>query len=141
MSEEAKAACRNCDGVDWVCENHTDRPWAHLSNHADACQCGAGSPCPVCQFELAAAPLTHALSEAVRALSEQNAKYASILATPQPTETQRIVAWLRERSKHYFTLAQLGRISPSWFSRATDFAEMIERGEHRAAKGEDQADG
>lgn len=44
-------ACRNCgevDGWGWVCENHLDRPWGGVSARDDACDCGAGAPCPVC---------------------------------------------------------------------------------------------
>ena len=41
--------CRNCDGAKWVCENHQNRPWEGMSNHLDACHCGAGAPCPECK--------------------------------------------------------------------------------------------
>ena len=38
--------CPACDGMRWVCEEHTDRPWGA---HPRACQCGgAGMPCLVC---------------------------------------------------------------------------------------------
>ncbi len=41
--------CKRCDGLGWVCENHTDRPWRDGgSDRADACDCGAGAPCEVC---------------------------------------------------------------------------------------------
>jgi len=41
--------CMNCDSLGWVCENHTDRPWGDGgSTRSDACACGAGAPCPVC---------------------------------------------------------------------------------------------
>ena len=49
--------CRNCLGVDWVCENHSDRPWGGMSSSPTACECGAGAPCPCCCFEMAAAGL------------------------------------------------------------------------------------
>ncbi|WP_104019083.1 hypothetical protein [Roseovarius nitratireducens] len=42
--------CRNCAGEKWVCENHRDRPWS-----VDGCECGAGAPCPICQWEYATA--------------------------------------------------------------------------------------
>lgn len=48
-------ACRNCDGLEWVCENHRDRPWAGLSAHPDACGCGAGAPCGACNLAMASA--------------------------------------------------------------------------------------
>lgn len=48
--------CRNCGSTGWVCENHEDRPWGGLSDDPVACECGAGSPCPVCQREMACAP-------------------------------------------------------------------------------------
>lgn len=35
--------CPTCRGVEWVCENHTDKPWDE-----SGCQCGAGAPCPAC---------------------------------------------------------------------------------------------
>ena len=41
--------CKNCDSLGWVCENHPDRPWKDGgSERADACDCGAGSPCLIC---------------------------------------------------------------------------------------------
>lgn len=49
MSERTSEGCRNCDGQEWVCENHTDRPWEGMSTREDACSCGAGMPCPVCR--------------------------------------------------------------------------------------------
>jgi hypothetical protein len=42
------AHCPICGGCRWVCENHPNRPWAGASNRSDACDCGAGDPCPVC---------------------------------------------------------------------------------------------
>jgi len=41
-------ACRICDDGGWVCENHPDRPWRGTSQRADACECGPGMPCEVC---------------------------------------------------------------------------------------------
>jgi len=49
----AATPCRNCAGGAWVCENHQDRPWDGTSSHADACGCGAGAPCPVCNADMA----------------------------------------------------------------------------------------
>lgn len=45
--------CKNCDGQGWVCENHSGKPWSGLSDRDDACHCGAGAPCPVCNWEAA----------------------------------------------------------------------------------------
>lgn len=42
-------SCRNCDNTGWVCENHPQRPWDGESGRHDACGCGAGAPCEVCQ--------------------------------------------------------------------------------------------
>jgi hypothetical protein len=41
-------ACLVCDNTGWVCENHPDRPWRGNSQRADACECGAGMPCELC---------------------------------------------------------------------------------------------
>lgn len=46
--------CKNCDGLEWVCENHTDTPWAGLSGEPECCG-GAGAPCPCCNWEMATA--------------------------------------------------------------------------------------
>jgi hypothetical protein len=35
-----------CQDVEWVCENHRDRPWA--KDKPNGCECGAGAPCPDC---------------------------------------------------------------------------------------------
>lgn len=43
-----KAPCSNCEGAGWVCDSHTDKPWAHVSGHPNACDCGAGRNCPKC---------------------------------------------------------------------------------------------
>jgi len=48
------AACRNCAGEQWVCENHQDRPWNELLA-PEGCECGAGAPCPVCNRDAACA--------------------------------------------------------------------------------------
>ena len=42
------SACQRCGGTGWVCEDHRDRPWASVSDRADACGCGAGMPCSLC---------------------------------------------------------------------------------------------
>ena len=42
------AACPQCRGTGWVCENHRDKPWRWASYHADACACGTGAPCECC---------------------------------------------------------------------------------------------
>jgi len=43
-----KAGCGRCDGTGWVCEKHPFRPWGPDSKRLDACDCGAGAPCPIC---------------------------------------------------------------------------------------------
>jgi hypothetical protein len=35
--------CNICQGIGWVCENHTDKPWDETID--GGCQCGAGQPC------------------------------------------------------------------------------------------------
>jgi hypothetical protein len=40
--------CVVCDNTGWVCENHPDRPWKGFSKRFDACDCGAGAPCDLC---------------------------------------------------------------------------------------------
>ena len=40
--------CPNCGDSRWVCENHPDRPWKGFSALANACECGDGMPCPMC---------------------------------------------------------------------------------------------
>jgi hypothetical protein len=42
------AYCQSCDNTGHVCENHPRRPWAAVSGRDDACDCGAGMPCPKC---------------------------------------------------------------------------------------------
>lgn len=42
------SACKSCDDTGHVCENHPDQPWEPLSEAANACDCGAGMPCPDC---------------------------------------------------------------------------------------------
>jgi len=44
---KARATCR-CAGIGCVCENHPDRPWAKPGEYPNACDCGAGDPCPAC---------------------------------------------------------------------------------------------
>jgi hypothetical protein len=61
------AECRNCGGIEWVCENHADRPWGGASNRDDACACGAGMPCGACNLRMASA----AYSEPWRALADR----------------------------------------------------------------------
>jgi hypothetical protein len=40
--------CIACDSTGFVCINHRDHPWGPVSNRADACGCGAGTPCRLC---------------------------------------------------------------------------------------------
>jgi len=38
--------CPRCQGTEWVCEKHPDKPMEHL---VEGVRCGgAGDPCPVC---------------------------------------------------------------------------------------------
>ena len=48
MNVPNQQPCDNCDSSGWVCENHPDQPFSMGSKRADACECGAGMPCPVC---------------------------------------------------------------------------------------------
>ena len=41
-------SCPRCAGLEWVCENHPDRPWAEPGKYPNSCDCGAGAPCAVC---------------------------------------------------------------------------------------------
>src|SRR3954452_25466349 len=45
---QQQATCKTYHGALWVCENHIEKPWAGASDHPDACDCGAGAPCPEC---------------------------------------------------------------------------------------------
>jgi hypothetical protein len=55
-AEIAEPECLNCYDCGWVCEAHRDQPWAGTSNAPHACDCGgAGSPCPVCEWDMATA--------------------------------------------------------------------------------------
>jgi hypothetical protein len=42
------AKCDTCDDTGHVCENHLSLPWAGVSGAPNACECGAGMPCPAC---------------------------------------------------------------------------------------------
>ena len=48
--------CAICDSTGFVCEYHRDRPWGELSNRADACGCGGGAPCRLCNSDDQPAP-------------------------------------------------------------------------------------
>ena len=65
-AEEIAVTCRNCDGDGWVCENHEDRPWYGTSKRDDACDCGAGSPCPVCNKKMAFSGMAFDILDAVK---------------------------------------------------------------------------
>lgn len=43
-----EARCRACADTGHVCENHPDQPWGGISDDINACDCGAGMPCPAC---------------------------------------------------------------------------------------------
>lgn len=83
-------ACRNCKGRGWVCENHLDRPWDYTTG--EGCDCGAGSPCPVCNLQMAAASLTEPLRElVVRCISwladaERKTSWGNPTFGPSPSE-------------------------------------------------------
>jgi len=47
-NDMGEVECPVCDGTGVVCENHRDRPWDGMSDHAEACGCGAGAPCIRC---------------------------------------------------------------------------------------------
>lgn len=59
-----RASCRNCASDGWVCENHLDMPW--YGGTPECCPGAAGSPCPVCQPEMAHAPLIFAIAQEAR---------------------------------------------------------------------------
>lgn len=52
MCPKIHARLYRCDDTGWVCENHLSKPWskpwAGFSKRRDACDCGAGEPCRVC---------------------------------------------------------------------------------------------
>lgn len=45
--------CKHCDDSGWVCENHPNSPWGGTCTGDNACDCGAGAPCPSCYPERA----------------------------------------------------------------------------------------
>jgi hypothetical protein len=47
-TQRGRGKCEACDDTGHVCENHPDLPWGGISTHIDACECGAGMPCPKC---------------------------------------------------------------------------------------------
>jgi hypothetical protein len=44
----SRMPCLICDSTGWVCESHPDRPWRGRRERADACDCGTGMPCELC---------------------------------------------------------------------------------------------
>lgn len=40
--------CQNCEDIRWVCENHDNKPWGEATDSPNSCDCGAGSPCKIC---------------------------------------------------------------------------------------------
>lgn len=49
--EEQKHTCPNCLDTLWVCERHTDKPWAEFMPEGFLKCCGgAGQPCAECNF-------------------------------------------------------------------------------------------
>jgi hypothetical protein len=92
LTPEAVAACSNCEGSGWVCEDHPDRPWEGTSAPGEGCDCGAGSPCPCCNLRMAAVGLTEPLRElVVRAISmlesaERETNWGTPCFGPTPSE-------------------------------------------------------
>jgi hypothetical protein len=63
-TQNTQEPCKNCNGMEWVCEGHLDQPWGGLSDSAEACHCGgAGAPCPVCCQDMANSGLLSLQSE------------------------------------------------------------------------------
>ena len=50
-SPDGPYRCPACDSTGFVCAYHRDRPWAELSRRADACGCGSGAPCRLCNAD------------------------------------------------------------------------------------------
>lgn len=78
IDRQGDAKCRNCFGVELVCENHMDRPWEGATGNLDACGCGAGAPCPVCQHKQILLPWQEAMSDILwmaREWFEHNGSY------------------------------------------------------------------
>lgn len=48
----AEQRCPTCDGENWVCESHQNKPWRQKSDVQDGCYCDAGVPCPDCNISL-----------------------------------------------------------------------------------------
>lgn len=100
--------CRTCAGTEWVCENHRDRPWKGLTDHADACECGAGAPCGSCNLRMASAgfvePYRELVSDAIQQLesAERETNWGDPLFGPTPSEDirQRLTALATSRSHH-----------------------------------------
>lgn len=63
--------CRVCDDGGWVCENHQGKPWEGTSSREDACHCGAGAPCWICNREMALAGPLHQARDIIKELMEQ----------------------------------------------------------------------
>lgn len=88
----SQAACANCDGSRWVCENHPDRPWEGMSAPGEGCGCGAGAPCPCCDLERAAAryiaPLRELVERSIALLesAERETNWGDPLFGPSPSE-------------------------------------------------------
>ncbi len=114
-AEQERAACTNCNGEGWVCENHLTKPWG---GGFDCCG-GAGAPCPCCRLDLAGAHLFFKGRDEERAA---------------------IVKWLRERSdfNSMYVNSMLGGPNTIFYQGAyaalIGAAIDIDRGDHH--KGE-----
>lgn len=81
-------ACRTCNGLGWVCEEHPDRAW----DSGEGCCGAAGAPCGSCCLAMAAASLTEPLRElVVHAISllesaERETNWGDPLFGPSPSE-------------------------------------------------------
>lgn len=87
--------CRNCEGIEWVCENHKDRPWGGASTSSIACDCGAGAPCPVCNMEMACAGLLDVALSAERERGDRAVSSRNDYWPPEiVTAVQGVRSWL-----------------------------------------------
>jgi len=110
------SACRNCAGDGWVCENHLDAPWLG----GDGCCGGAGSPCPVCQPEMANAPLIYSIAQEARRYAsyypphsdgrntfEMFADFVETRSIAQAIEARRECAMTHTAERHRIKIADL----------------------------------
>lgn len=84
--------CRNCSDAGWVCENHPDMPWGGTSSDPHACECGAGAPCRVCEWDMATSGIKYEADIA-------HARCADALSTAQ-SRIERALGCVTENSAH-----------------------------------------